>query len=90
VIRTAVASLAAAIALAGCSPANKRSASSARSSSSTVHVKHNANDDAYVRLEIAHHGQAVEMAAAIALRRAQNARVRSLAGQIKDRQIGGT
>jgi uncharacterized protein (DUF305 family) len=59
-----------------------RPAASPRATSSEASAPDNANDAAFLRLEVAHHDQAIEMAD-LALRKTHNARLRSLAGQIK-------
>jgi uncharacterized protein (DUF305 family) len=80
VIRTSLVAFATAAVLSSCGGGVDHSADSPPPSRTSG--PHNANDAAFLRLEIVHHGQAIEMAD-IALHKTHNPRLRSLARQIK-------
>jgi uncharacterized protein (DUF305 family) len=84
-VRTWLVALAAVLVLTSCSEGADHRAGSPRATPSDASGRHNVNDAAFLRLEIVHHGQAIELAE-LALRQSQNARLRSLARQIESVQ----
>jgi uncharacterized protein (DUF305 family) len=81
--RTLLVAVSAALAVAGCTAGSDRPApSSPVVSTNRPAARHNVNDAAFLRLEVAYHGQAIELAD-IALGNSHDPRVRSLARHVK-------
>jgi uncharacterized protein (DUF305 family) len=81
--RTCLIAVVAALAVSGCTASgDRRAPSSPATSTNGPSSRHNANDAAFLRLEVAHHGQAIELAD-IALHNSHNPRVRSIARHVK-------
>jgi uncharacterized protein (DUF305 family) len=84
-IAAAVAAVLAAGLLASCGGSDQHTQAGAEPS--TLQADHNADDVAFVRSMVSHHGQAVQMAQ-MALDKASNPEVSDLAGHISTTQLG--